>query len=110
LVEGSQQPPGCGTLGGPGRTGHGIDPAPGCSAGRLPVLERSDLDWHAGATRELCHVQIGVKSENRPSGQLELAGLSAGAAADIQDVEPGAAAAIRLTSSSGTCATSAISG
>ncbi len=60
------------------------------SAGSVPVLELRHLDLDPGPPREVSHPRVGVHAEHRAASRLELPGLDAGAAADVQDSRPGA--------------------
>jgi hypothetical protein len=62
-------------------------------ADRVPGFERRhlDLDLDPAAPREVSHPRVGLDTEHRAAGRLELPGFDAGAAADVQDIGPGAA-------------------
>jgi hypothetical protein len=59
-------------------------------ARRVPVLQRRHLDLDPCLPRELGHPPVGLDAEHLAAGRLELPGLDAGAAADVEDVGPGA--------------------
>jgi hypothetical protein len=79
-----------------GRSGDRVHPVPGrprddrveLPAGRVPVLELRHLDLDPGPPREVSHPRVGVDAEHRAASRLELPGLDAGAAADVQDTGP----------------------
>jgi hypothetical protein len=54
--------------------------------GRLPRLERRDLDRQAALAGETGHPRVGLDAEHRAAGRLELPGGDAGAAPDVEHV------------------------
>jgi hypothetical protein len=81
-----------------GRARDRVDPVPGlpgddrveCPAGGVPGFEGRHLDLDPAAPRELGHARVGLDAQHLAAGRLELPGFDAGAAADVQDVGPGA--------------------
>jgi hypothetical protein len=71
----------------PGRTGDDEVEDP---TGRLPALERRDLDLEPGAAGDLGHALVGFDAEHPTSGVGERPGGDAGADADVEDGASGA--------------------
>jgi hypothetical protein len=67
----------------PGRAGDDrvVVPARG-----IPLLERRHLNLHASGPREAGHPRVGLDAQHRAARSLELPGLDAGAAADVEEV------------------------
>ncbi len=98
VVEGSESAAGPEHLGRLGRAGDGVHPVPGGACddrvelppGRLPVLEPGDLDLDTAPSRKGSHPLVGLDTEHRAAGRLELPGLDAGPGSDVEDVPTGA--------------------
>ena len=81
-----------------GRPGRHVDPVPRLPGdhgverppGRVPLLEPRHLHVQPARAGQLGHPGVGIDAEHPAPGRLEQPGRYAGAAAGVDDVEPGA--------------------